>query len=144
MKLTLIAISVAAVLGLFGLASRHAARRRSGRFKGRPELSLDEFFRQFYAQTEIPQPVVRDALWEIAAATGIREGSLRPEDRFDDALRPARGWEFDDGLSLLARDLAERARKAKNPINPDAVETVDDYIRTLYRLSLAANLPEQA
>ena len=47
MKLTLIAISVAAVLGLFGLASRHAARRRSGRFKGRPELSLDEFFRQF-------------------------------------------------------------------------------------------------
>lgn len=131
----MIVILAGVVIALVTLASMRSSGVRRKRLAGRDRLTVEEFFHQFYSETGIAFSVVREALWEIANATDVEEGYLRPEDRFDDVLRPAAGWEHDDGLNLLGTNLLQRARKAGISLDLPTIRSVDDYVRSLNRVN---------
>jgi hypothetical protein len=127
----LLATAVAVAAAIVWGAQASKGRRRT--LRDRPELSVGEIHASYYADSSISKAVVERALGEISEDLGVPLGKLRPEDRFEVELGPARGWEFDDDLS----DLAARARHrlAESGALPDVapIRTVDDYIRLVAR-----------
>lgn len=138
MKIVLVVALAGAVVGLVAIASKRASDSRRRRFQGRERLTVEEFFERFYTGSDVPLSSVKEALWEISTATEVDEGYLRPEDRFDEALRPSRGWEYDDGLNLLGSNLSKRAAKAGFPLDLPKIGSVDDYIRSFHRVKSLA------
>lgn len=117
-------VAIVAVGILFSLFGRRADLRRAKRLSHRPELSLQEFWEQFYRDSGIPPSLLSEALRVIEEATAVPRGQLRPQDRFAEELAPEKGWEFDDGLAELRWELEARGKSRES-----MVLTVDEFIR---------------
>jgi hypothetical protein len=66
----------------------------------------------------------------FAGRLGGPAGCLRPSDRFDVELAPAKGWEFDDGLGRLTAVAEERLRtRGLDKGLVAQIKSVDDYVR---------------
>lgn len=125
-------MSIAVIIGLITLAcfvlvaalGRKVEIRRAERFAQRQDLTIQEFWENFYRESGLSFDIVADALRVIEQATGVSMGRLRPEDHFATELAPERGWEFDDGLAELRWELESKGRDPSLE-----VLTVDDFIR---------------
>ena len=56
--------------------------RTESEMKRRPKMSLDEFYDQYYANSEIPRTIVSRILNLTAEQFGIAAGQIRPDDNF--------------------------------------------------------------
>jgi len=56
--------------------------RTESEMKRRPKLSLDEFYDQFYATSNVPRSVVSRILNITGEQFGIATGQIRPDDNF--------------------------------------------------------------
>lgn len=112
---------------------RYMRNQRLKRFKGRSSLTSDEFYHQFYSGSRIPRTVVLDALKGVSEATEIAEGLIRPTDRFDTELAPAKGWEELDDASFELKTYAEKV--GNRAVNLSNVQTVGDYIELVAECS---------
>jgi hypothetical protein len=95
------------VIALLGFETWRMIVKKRKRFADRPDLSPEESQRQFNA-TDLSSVDFQMFIRQIAEATDIPQGKLRPTDRFDLELAPTKGWEFDDGLNLLPEVLQEK------------------------------------
>jgi len=104
--------------------------KRRSPFRDRTEMSAEEIYSAFYADSVIDKDAVLRSLREISDKLQVPAGKLRPSDYFLGELAPNRGWEFDDGLGVLS-DLARKklATKGDDPEAVARIKTVDDYIR---------------
>jgi len=121
------------VLYLFG--HRQMLKRKRYRFSGRDDMTPDTFYSTFYADSGLSRD---DVVWVLTHVGGLLEipaSKLRPQDRFDTELAPARGWEYDDGLGILERELLGMMRKAGLKPDISKISTLDDCIRTFAAFS---------
>jgi hypothetical protein len=126
----------AVVLGSFvalWFGYRGATRKRRLRFQDRPDMSKEEFFSTYYADSGIAKETVFEVLTEIANAIEIPATKIRPADRFDAELAPVKGWEYDDGLADVYWFVESKTKKA-GLSGPTQLHTVDDLIRYIARL----------
>jgi hypothetical protein len=92
-------------------------------------MSMDELHAAFYAQSGISKVDLEAAFREVGRLLGVPAGCLRPSDRFDVELAPAKGWEFDDGLGRLTAVAEERLRtRGLDKGLVAQIKSVDDYV----------------
>jgi hypothetical protein len=110
------------------IASFVFARQRGMRFfEERSPLSDDEIYRQYFAESGFPQPLVLELWHEVADGLHLPAGKLRPTDRFGQEL--AGYWITSDELDGLAQIAAARARRQGFTLNLAEVKTLDEYVR---------------
>ncbi len=56
--------------------------KTESRMKRRPKLTLDEFYAQFYSESEISKSTIARLLDITADQFGIHQGQIRPDDNF--------------------------------------------------------------
>lgn len=130
LQLMLLAIVLAIGTIFIVIGGRRADRARSGRFSDRDDVSFDRFYAEHYEALGLDRERVKRALNDVAQAIDVPMTKLRPTDRFDVELAAERGWEFDDGIAVLAG----RAVKPGHKLGSDGTKrprvlTLDDYIR---------------
>lgn len=130
LQLALLAIVLAIGTAYVVICGRRADRARRCRFSDREDVSFDRFYSEHYEALGFDRERVRGALNDVAQAIDVPTTKLRPTDRFDVELAAERGWEFDDGIAVLASQVVKQGHKlggdgAKHP----RVLTLDDYIR---------------
>ena len=95
-------------------SSRRADAQRRDRFIDRPPISNEEFLAEC-SINQTDQALVALALrQQIATSLAIPAEKISPNDRFDRELRPVKGWEHDDGLWILSKELADNTCTIKN------------------------------
>ena len=132
----LIGAAIAAAVALTAAAvwGKRSRLERARQLPPRSFLTSAEIHSQYYAG-EIPAAVVGQAVERIGKILGVDPRLLRPEDRFDETLRPPKGWEFDDGLTALTEELLARSEKAQVPVDIQSIKTVDDYVKLEFRIA---------
>jgi len=82
-----------------------------------------------FATLNVPTRTVLPLLRELAETLEVPYGKLRPTDRFDVELAPAKGFEYDDPVAVVPVLIERRFKKSGLPV-PDlsAIKTVADYI----------------
>jgi hypothetical protein len=130
MVVALLVAAIVVALGIGVVWSIFSSRARRSPFRERAEMTSDEIYSAFYADSSIEKDEVSRSLREIADKLQVPVGKLRPSDSFMGELAPNPGWEYDDGLGMLS-DLARNklTLKGDNPENVTQIRTVDDYIR---------------
>ena len=111
-----------------------APRTRRDTFRARASLTPAEMQAHYYGTKTMPVEAIHVALHEIGSCLHVPPGQLRPTDRFEVELAPTKGWDWDDGLSVLMR-LARRRLELGGRSGDDlsALTTVDDYVRLCAR-----------
>jgi hypothetical protein len=107
MKTFLVCVFMAVVLTWIAVLERSMLRRKRNRFQARSDLSRDDLHKLF-AGTGLDFHELDDFLVTVSRASEMPMVRLRPSDRFDTDLAPAKGWEFDDGVALLPLALQRR------------------------------------
>lgn len=98
-------------------------------FKNRPNLSLEDIYDQFFAESQLPQEIVAEVWQELANTLELPAGLLRPEDRFDRELAPQEGNEWDDPIGVLPATIKRHYKEVGMPLPPlTQIQTVRDYI----------------
>lgn len=100
------------------------------KWSGRPGLSPEEFYNQYYATAGVDREHVYKMLEFISKAGGVPADKLRPEDRIDEFPKPNLARTVAFIQKLLTGPLA---RLSQTPITPEMlhVETVDDIMRKI-------------
>ena len=124
------------IFTMFGVYKK-IKKKKADRFEERATLSDEDFFNTFYKDSGISKSVIKEIIKDIATATEIPIGKLRPTDRFDHELAPVKGWEFGDGLIELNWRVMERIEERTKKERIPSLNTVDDYIRYVDRLKSA-------
>jgi hypothetical protein len=91
----------------FLLENSRMIRNKRRRFSGRQKLDGREL-QKLFPNVSLSLDEFIEFLTCVERATEIPKELLRPTDRFDVDLAAVRGWEFDDGLSLLPEVLSRR------------------------------------
>lgn len=134
-------MSVLAILAFIGVGTvaalagaREIRRIKGARFKGRELLSAEDFYARFYRDAGLDPLLVEGVRQELATSLEIPAEVLRPTDRFDVELAPARGWEkwWDDGLAVV-RTKGLFVLGKVYPVDWPKVQTIDDLIRDMAR-----------
>lgn len=128
------------VLG-FGVAASIAsvvlAKQRSKRLlEDRATLSDEDIYRQYFAESGLPQPLVLELWREVADALHLPAGKLRPTDRFGQELGGY--WITSDDLDALGQVVATRARRQGATLNLAEIKTLDEYVRRLVAIGQRA------
>lgn len=131
MDVPMVALVVALAISATAAAIWTRAQKRR---LDREVLGLAAIFEQFYRGGEATFADMQQAYLRIADATGVEAGALRPDDRFDRELRPDKGWEDDDSMSLFSDELALEAESAGLSVNLEEIATVDDVVRLMKRI----------
>lgn len=134
MKLLIAALVIALMAVSYASGVRRARKEIYARFAGRTARSASEFWGDFYSEF-LPGDLVQEALFHLASELDVPLEFLLPSDRFDNQLRPARGWGYLSGHGLLFRELSVWARAKGLSGQITRVETVDDYIRAFCDLA---------
>jgi hypothetical protein len=103
-------------------------RQRFKRFEGRPDLSLDQIYTEFFASKNLPKELVRELWNEVSVALHLPPGKLRPTDRFDLELAAPKGWEFDDDIVDVQLASKRRLKQSGTQADLSHIKTVADYV----------------
>lgn len=134
MPYVLAALSALVIAGsavLIWVLGEQARKRRAERFRDRPELSHEDVWARFAANSGIPLEQVRAVVERVATLLGVPVGRLRPEDSFDGRLAPESGWGFSDETVDLQLWV-----EAETNVEPADIETLADLVRALAVRSL--------
>ena len=109
------------------LVVRQRLPRKLQRFQGREKLSIGQIHERFYPRADV---TFLAELWgEIASATEVPAGLIRPTDRFDQELAPVKGFEIVSKIEELQEVFTRRCKDCQIDYRNARIETVDDYIR---------------
>lgn len=128
-------LAIAIVIAGYIYGQRRARREVEKRFLGRKKLSLEEVCYLFLHDNTNDANAVEEIITHVAHELSLDPELLRPDDRFDQELRPARGWEFDSGVTTLMLDLKDQAIRQGKTLDISTIRTLDDYVHEM--LSLA-------
>lgn len=131
LQLMLLAIVLAVGTSYIVIGGRRADRARRSRFSDREDVSFDRFYAEHYEGHGFDREKVKRALSDVAQAIDVPGTKLRPTDRFDVELAAERGWEFDDGVAVLAGRVMKQRRGSRDSGARPPFKTLDDYIRTI-------------
>jgi hypothetical protein len=130
LQLILLVIVLAAGTTYIVIGGKRADRARLNRFSDREDVSFDRFYAEHYEALGFDRARVARALSDVAQEINVSTTKLRPADRFDVELAAERGWEFDDGIAVLGRQVVKQGHKLGNDgTKRRCVLTLDDYIR---------------
>jgi hypothetical protein len=108
---------------------RQGKRTLDARFAGRPALTLDEFYDNFYASKKFPRSVVMDVVVRFSNAAHAPAKFVKPDDSFSSL-----GSEHDGDCEKFAVDTAMAIRETEQRFGVSLFEgklvTLDDYVRT--------------
>lgn len=116
--------------GILEWRRRVMIRHKAERFDSRSDYDKSELFSEFQNSRLKPYEIHR-ALEAIERATCISKCKIRANDRFDKELAPEKGWEYDDGLALLALDLSKEFEVSAEVFCLEQNPTVSDLFCTL-------------
>lgn len=94
-------------------------------FATRDTLGDEQIFSQYFAQSGIAAPLVRELWHEVAETLHVPAGKLRPSDRFGHELGGY--WITSDELDTLAQRAARRSRQA----DLAEIKTLGEYVHRL-------------
>ena len=124
--LAVVSVAVGAIAALISGSQIRATKQ--ARFAGREPLDDATFFARYCSGIDLDLAMVSALRSELAVICDVPARFIRPEDRFDEALRPADGWEgFDtttqQQLVEIHRLLGGRA------VSWAEIQTVGDLLR---------------
>src|SRR5438046_8791462 len=90
-----VAILALLIIGAVCVWAYVPRRQRLRRFEGRPELSPEQIYSEFFASKNLPQKLTCELWNEVAASLHVPPGKLRPTDHFAQSLAHPTGWAFD-------------------------------------------------
>ena len=105
-------------------------RKKRARFASRDNLSEDDLIAKFF-EPRMSRQIIIGVLEVVSKASDIPMGLLRPTDRFKDELAPERGWEFDDGISLLPLTLSKHFGGDPSDYDLTRHKTIEELIRVV-------------
>lgn len=108
------------------------------RFRDRENLSLEALYQRHFFDTGLPFETVSKALEEIADDCAVPIGLLRPNDRFEQELRPIAWYESVDYLRDLQLNLIEKVGRGAPVSPPITINTVRDYVLASARMSTSS------
>jgi hypothetical protein len=111
-------------------------QRKTRRLSGRSQLLDDELCATFDG-CQLPAKELLEFLQLVALSVEMPRGLLRPTDRFSVELAPERGWEFDDGLSLLPTVLTHRFGGDDGHYNIEQFRTISELLKQVERQMIA-------
>ncbi|UXY55131.1 hypothetical protein [Pseudomonas tohonis] len=126
---------IAIVVAGYIYGQRRAKREIEKRFSGRERLSLEDVCNLFLREDTHDQNAIGEIIMHVAHELSVDPAFLRPDDRFDKELRPARGWEFDSGVTTLMLDLKDQAIRQGRTLDSSTIKTLDDYVHELLNLT---------
>lgn len=129
-----IILAIAAVTGVGATLIWSQTQRMRPALKGRDEMSLDQQYRTFLAADGVSEEIFNSAMREVGEFLHVRPELLRPTDAFS-SLRPRKGWEYDDGLSLIGPHIEQLASGKQLAIDPGTITTISDYVRAMQRIA---------
>ena len=109
-------------------------RLRRKRFDYRPELNLDEIYREYFAAKKLPKDLTCELWKEVSETLRLPFGKLRPTDRFDQELAAPKGWEYDDEIVDLQWAAERRLKRIGGQADLSQIKTVADYIELFCKL----------
>lgn len=109
------------------LVRRWQKGRKLSRLGKRTPVSITWLTGQF-SDLEVDVAVVEDLLREVASCAEVPVELLRPEDRFEEELRPL-WWEFGEGVIELNWSAKHRERESGVHVDLGKIKTVADYVR---------------
>jgi hypothetical protein len=98
-------------------------------FGSRVELSDDQIYDQFFADSGTAKSLVLDLWREVATILGVPAGRMRPTDRFGTELGPYGATS--DRLDALAAAAQVRAAKRGAKVDLAKANTLGEYIRQM-------------
>lgn len=96
----------------------------------RDDVSPEVVHREHYASDGLDRDLVVEILTHVAGELRVPVSKLRPTDRFEVELAPARGDAWDSGMGILLLDL-QRMAKRRGVRVEGAIVTVDDDVRAM-------------
>jgi len=137
MNPTLVAVSVVVLAVIGGVLAWNILprRQRLKRFECRPNLSLEQIHRQYFARESFPRELVSELWKEVAESLRLPPGKLRPTDRFDQEFAPPSGWEYDDEVLELQWAAERRLKRCRTQADLSQIKTVGDYVEFFCNLS---------
>jgi len=130
---TFIVTMVLAVAGYF-YVQRNSKLEMERRFADREHLDIERVCDLFCQGGLTDRPMVRELIEHVAGVLSVSPSVLRPTDRFEFELRPARGSEFDSDRNTLLLDLARLAKKRKQPLDTASIKTLGDYLQAMAKV----------
>lgn len=117
-------VGAAAIASLISFVSSRNNMKRT--FDGRADLTDEDIYRQFFADSDIPKALVVELWHEAAKVFGVRSGKLRPTDRFGHEL--GRYSITSEKLDALAAIAGNRAKAKNAKLDLLQVETLGAYV----------------
>ena len=139
--------AIAILVGLLGLAlctiivwlwNFIPLKEKLKRFANREELTLDEIYLQFFASMNLPKESFLELWNEVADSLRLPRGKLRPGDRFDKELAPAKGWEYDDEIADVYWAAQHRLKIADADFDVSKIQTLGNYVEFFSKLKMHA------
>lgn len=96
----------------------------------REDITPEAIHGEFYAKDGLERDLVVEILTHVAGELRLPVSKLRPTDRFEVELAPARGDAWDSGMGILLLDLQHMAKRRGVRVE-GAIVTVDDYVRAM-------------
>ena len=94
----------------------------------REDLDENTLYSKYY-NTLGDHDEVLEILHHVSGEVQMPIGKLRPDDEFKNELAPTKGWEFDNGMSLLFENVVTTAKKSGRQVDISNISTLNDYIR---------------
>jgi hypothetical protein len=110
-------------------------RKRLKRFEGRPDLSLDQIYANYFACKNMPKELVCELWNEVSKSLHLPSGKLRPTDRFDQELAAPKGWEFDDDIVEVQWAAERRLKRSGTQADLSQIKTIADYVEFFCNLA---------
>lgn len=137
MNTTLVSVSVVVLAVIGGVLAWNflPRRQRLKRFENRPDLSLEQIYREYFARESLPRDLVSELWKEVAESLRLPPGKLRPTDRFDQELAPPGGWEHDDEVMEVQWMAERRLKQCGMQADLSRIKTLGDYVQFFCNLA---------
>lgn len=122
---------LAVIVGVVGVAVvwfyfRRADAIRMARFIDREDKGLHDLYTEYFRESGITETNFENLWLELSKTLEIPAGKLRPNDRFDVELSPAKGYEFNDPIREAKYLIGKYCNNTGAAY--ELIKTVRDYI----------------
>lgn len=124
---------IGCIVGLIGVSIviwyfNTAYRKKIARFATRENMSTENIYEKYFADSGIPKDIVIQLWNELAFIIELPKEKLRPSDRFLYELAPEKGFDFDDPMNGFHMYLKKKLQMLGHKSDISTINTVNDYI----------------
>lgn len=123
-----VVVAALVIAGGIGMLIPWWRRRRAlASLNDRESLNDDVIYTRYYAETQLPKPLVLQLWHEVSETLKVSAAKLRPDDLFGKEIGTY--WITSEDLDVLAAKGRDRAKKLGLVVDFEKLNTVDAYIR---------------